>query len=127
MQTVASQDPFDPSFWYVTDSMGYPEGTRAGGYGKPFEEAELVLIKHYYGKGKDVFGDVKSHIPGRKVLGAGLITWGGAMLVPGPIDVAAYGLGVAAFKHPAGGVAGVALYNLFAFGVIGAGALLSVS
>lgn len=124
---VASQDPFDSSFWYVTDSMGFPEGTQAGGYGKPFEEAELVLIKHFYGKGRDVFRDVKSHIPGRKVVGAGLIGWGSAMLVPGPIDVAAYGIGVAAFKHPAGGVVGVAAYNLLALGVIGTGALLSFS
>ena len=120
MSPRGSPDPFDPSFWIITGSMGYPEGTVAGGYGVPFQDAELVLIKHFYGKGKEL-------IPGRKVVGAGLIGWGTAMLVPGPIDVAAYALGAAAFKHPVGGVVGVAAYNLLALGVVGAGVILSLS
>lgn len=122
-----SSDPFDPSFWFITDSMGYPEGTQAGGQGVPFEDAELVLIKHFYGKGKDKFSDFKRQLPGRQVVGGAMIGWGSAMLVPGPVDAIAYGLGVAAFKHPFGGVAGVAAYNIFALGVIGTGAILSFS
>ncbi len=111
-----STDPFKPSFWYISDGMGFPEGTQAGGYGVPFEDAELVLIKHFYHK-----------IPGRRVIGGGMIGLGTAMLIPGPIDFAAFGLGVAVFKHPLGGAVGVGIYNLMALGVIGAGAIISLS
>ena len=54
-------------------------------------------------------------------LGATLIVWGSAMLVPGPIDVAAAGLGVLVFKHPLGAVAGVLAYNAFALGTMALG------
>ncbi|AXH79197.1 MAG: hypothetical protein [Circular genetic element sp.] len=115
-----SSDPFDKSFWYITKSMGYPEDTVAGGFGVPFEEAELVLIKHYYRR-------VQELSPGRKVVGGFMIGWGTAMLVPGPIDYAAGAAGVAVFKHPAGAIVGVAAYNLFALGVVGAGTWLATS
>lgn len=115
-----SADPFHPSFWYITPSMGFPEGTQAGGKGVPFEDAELVIIKHFYGKAKDKF-------PSRKLAGASMIALGTGMLIPGPIDAFAFGAGVAVFKHPIGGIAGVAAYNLLALGVIGAGAIISTS
>ncbi len=60
-------------------------------------------------------------------LGAGLMGWGTAMAIPGPVDFAFGVAGTAAFKHPAGGVAAVVAYNVFAAGVFGLGFYLSTS
>ncbi len=114
-----SDSPFDPSFWYITPSMGFPEGTKAGGYGTPFEEAELVLIKYAYNEVKSWFN--------RKTLGTAMIVWGTAMAVPGPVDFAAGAAGVALLRHPIGAPLGVGAYNLFAYSVISAGGYLLAS
>ncbi len=55
------------------------------------------------------------------VFGTALMGLGAAMLVPGPLDAAAAGIGVAVFKHPAGAIAGVVAYNLLALATIGIG------
>lgn len=115
-----SSDPFHWSFWIAPHRDGV-----AGGYGVPFEDAELVLIKHFYHKGGEKFGDLRHSLPGRQAIGVGMIGFGTAMLVPGPFDLAAYAIGVAAFKHPAGGVVGVAVYNLLGLAVVGTGAIVS--
>ena len=62
-----------------------------------------------------------SGISSSDVFGTGLMALGAAMLVPGPVDVAAAALGVALFKHPAGAVAGVVVYNVLAVATIGVG------
>ncbi len=114
-----SDSPFDPSFWYITKSMGFPEGTRPGGYGVPLEDAELVLIKHAYDKTRSLFT--------RKSVGAGMVAFGSGVLVPGPFDVVAAGAGVALVKHPAGAALGVAAYNALGVGMIATGTWLMTS
>ena len=48
------------------------------------------------------------------VIGGTMMVWGTAMLVPGPVDFSLAVLGTALAKHPYGGVAAVAAYNIFA-------------
>jgi len=59
----------------------------------------------------------------REVFGGGLVVWGSAMLVPGPVDVAVGAAG-AYFGGPIGAVAAIVGYNLFALVVIGIGMYL---
>ena len=54
-------------------------------------------------------------------MGMFLILGGTAMLIPGPIDIAAGAAGLAIFKHPAGAVAGVAAYNVLALAIMAVG------
>ena len=53
----------------------------------------------------------------RKVLGASMMVLGTGMLVPGPLDIAAAAVG-AAIGGPWGAVAGVAIYNITAVGLV---------
>lgn len=55
------------------------------------------------------------------LVGGGMIAVGTAMLIPGPVDVAAGAAGVAIFKHPAGAIVGIVAYNLLALAMIGGG------
>lgn len=111
----------DPSFWFTMD------GSDPGGKGVPFEHAEWELIVHMSRGVRSEYEEFKKYLPGRHAFGAGMIVFGTGMLIPGPFDAVAFGLGVAAFKHPLGGPAGVAIYNAAAFGVIGVGFLLTIS
>ena len=56
-------------------------------------------------------------------VGAVLATWGTAMLVPGPVDVAAFAIGTAV-GGPVGGVVAVVIYNAFALVVLATGLIL---
>ena len=56
-------------------------------------------------------------------VGAALATWGTAMLVPGPVDLAVARIGWA-FGGPAGAVVAVVIYNVFALVVLGTGIVL---
>ncbi len=79
---------------------------------------DLLIVRH-------VSHHVKQNgIRTRDVLGAGFIGLGTAMLIPGPVDVAAAAAGVALFKHPGGAVAGIIVYNVAALSLIAAGSVL---
>ncbi len=55
------------------------------------------------------------------VLGVAMVGLGVGMLIPGPLDVLAFGIGFAVGGGPAGGVVGVVAYNLLALVVLGVG------
>jgi len=54
------------------------------------------------------------------VLGVAMVGLGVGMLIPGPLDVLAFGIGFA-YGGPVGGVVGVVVYNLLALLVLGVG------
>lgn len=56
-------------------------------------------------------------------VGAALATWGTAMLIPGPVDLAVFALGTAV-GGPVGGVVAVVIYNAFALVVLATGLIL---
>ena len=66
-----------------------------------------------------------SHTGIDDVAGVALTGAGGLMLLPGPTYVAAGAAGVAAFKHPAGALVGMAAYAGLSLAVIGTGRALS--
>ena len=57
------------------------------------------------------------------VVGAALTTWGAAMLIPGPVDLAVFAAG-SYVAGPIGGVVAVVAYNVFALIVLGTGLVL---
>jgi len=56
-------------------------------------------------------------------VGAALATWGAAMLVPGPVDLAVFAAGTYV-AGPIGGVVAVVAYNVFALIVLATGLVL---
>jgi len=99
----------DRDFWFTLD------GTTPTGRGVPFEHAEWELAVHLY---HSAVGMVT-----RQNVGGALMIFGAGILVPGPFDVVAAGIG-AAVGGPVGAVAGVAIYNLVGVSMIVVGAYL---
>jgi len=92
----------DLDFWLVMDGS-VPTGT-----GVPFEHAEFELIRYLFN---------------RRTLGAFLLGFGTGVLIPGPFDVIAAGVG-AAVGGPAGAVVGIVAYNAFGISMVLLGAYL---
>ena len=99
----------DRDFWFTLD------GTTPTGRGVPFEHAEWELAQHLY---HSVTGMVT-----RQSVGGALMVVGAGILVPGPFDLVAAGLG-AAVGGPPGAVAGVVAYNLVGLSMVVVGAYL---
>ncbi len=101
----------DRDFWFTID------GTTPTGRGVPFEHAEWELAQHLY------HSTVSSVT--RQNVGGALMIYGTALLIPGPFDAMAAGIGMAAAGgHPAGAVAGVVAYNLVGLSMVVVGAYL---
>jgi len=60
----------------------------------------------------------------RQAIGAGLMMFGTAMLIPGPFDLVAAGAGAVVFGGPHGAAMGLAIYNITAVGLIIVGFLM---
>jgi len=51
----------------------------------------------------------------------GSVVIGTSILVPGPIDALAAGIGLLIFKHPIGALIGIGVYNAIGLGFVGLG------
>ncbi len=93
----------DFDFWLVMDGS-VPTGT-----GVPFEHAEFELART---------------LLNRRTFGGFLVGFGTGVMIPGPFDFIAAGMGVALLRHPAGAAVGVAAYNAFGIALILLGAYM---